>query len=780
MHFSSINRKELFIMPLPLIAAVFTGMFIAGGIAELGRQTSRAAVKGVAKGASWLLGLDKTQSKLPTVAPMIVVESPRSNSQLTKSEAIHYNRIARLRSEELSAQRNFERARLELDAALASTNEKLKKEELSIRREELVLSERGLNVKTQIAELEHEDRKKLLDLKEQELNLSRDWQKLQVEIAEAERDFRTEQNNLYWSVLRDLKKQDIEVKIAEIQSNWDSIAKNWPSTWSRLDTENILGELKRGGTGVIPLLVLAAKPNFPEDTSSLSLDKFHKQFKFRLKKRMSDFSVEYLDGFFNRKIEDADVLLLEKTIQVRPTIVLQCDVDEESLYFHVVAWGWPESESCSFPVEISLTRDYISGEENPSLTQDFQSVAEKIISAYEFISMSLIDWYYANYDLNYKPRLPIILSEYSEREKEVLSTYTEPLEKICKLNDAQLRYTDGLNFSQLGYYDQAIESFKEAQSIWPNFPGAETQIALQEQLKSNWINTQTFEVKSDTVASYAYSPDGKLLAIAKDYTVEVWMFDAGYFSCVEIINCDADSFIDDIAISQKGNMIAISRDNGRIELYSSRSGELRWKTEGYTSSITSLCFSPGGDQLASGSKDKTIKLWDVSSGDELLSLEGHSGVVRSIVFSPVDDLLFTCSDDKTVKIWNAKSGEEVHELVGHSNWVRHLTISADGRFLASASYDATIKLWEVESRKEVKTMTGHEGWVLSLSFIQGSSVLFSGGKDCDIKVWHTERGTLLKSLKGHGESVVFIATVRDGQRLITASSDNTVRVWTLN
>lgn len=762
-------------MPLPFGAAV-AGVFLAGAVADLGRKASRALVTTASK----LLGFDKKTSETRTVTPSIVVEAPRSDSQLTKSQSSYYNGMARLKSEELSLRRDHERARLELDAAIASVNEKLKKEELGIRRDELDLRKKDLDIKIQVAGLEREDRQKLLDLREQEISVSRNWQKLQVEMADVERDFRSEQSQSYWSVLRDLKKQDIEVKIAEIQSNWDSIARNWPSTWSRLDTEHILGELKRGDTEAIPLLVLAARPNFLENTSSLSLDKFHKQFKFRLKKRMGDFPVEYLDGFFNRKIEDADIRLLESVIQVRPTIVLHCDVDEERLYFHAVAWGWPESESCSFCEEISLTIDDESGGKIPLSGQDFQLVAEKIISAYEFISMSLIDWYYANYDLNYEPRLPTMLSDYSETEKELLSAYTEPLEKICKLNEAQLLYIDGLNFSKLGHYDQAIESFKNAQKIWPDFPGSETQISIQKQLKSNWNLTQTIDVLSNTVASYAYSLDGKSLAIAKDYIIEVWKFDAEHLSCVEIVNCDTDSFIDNVAISPNGKVIAVSRDDGRIEIYSSRSGELCLKIEGLKSSITSLCFSPGGDQLASGSKDKTIKLWNVSSGDELLSLEGHFGVVRSVVFSPTDELLVTCSDDKTVRIWNTKNGEEIHELVGHSNWVRYIAISADGRFIASGSYDATIKIWEVESGEEVQTMTGHEGWVLSLSFIQGSSVLLSGGKDCDIKVWHTERGTLLNSLKGHQESVNFIATSRDGQRLITASSDNNVKVWTLN
>ena len=51
---------------------------------------------------------------------------------------------------------------------------------------------------------------------------------------------------------------------------------------------------------------------------------------------------------------------------------------------------------------------------------------------------------------------------------------------------------------------------------------------------------------------------------------------------------------------------------------------------GHSSFINSVAFSPDGRLIASGSYDKTIKLWDVNTGEEIRTLKGHSGWVTSV------------------------------------------------------------------------------------------------------------------------------------------------------
>jgi len=66
--------------------------------------------------------------------------------------------------------------------------------------------------------------------------------------------------------------------------------------------------------------------------------------------------------------------------------------------------------------------------------------------------------------------------------------------------------------------------------------------------------------------------------------------------------------------------------------------------------VNSIAISPDGQILASGSDDSTIKLWNLRTG-VLSTLSGHSSNVNSVVFDATGKILVSGSEDKTIKIW---------------------------------------------------------------------------------------------------------------------------------
>lgn len=77
------------------------------------------------------------------------------------------------------------------------------------------------------------------------------------------------------------------------------------------------------------------------------------------------------------------------------------------------------------------------------------------------------------------------------------------------------------------------------------------------------------------------------------------------------IPTQGDSGLTRVAWSPDGQLLAIAKNNSAIELRSPE-GKLITTLSGHSSIVSSVSFSPDGQQLASGSEDRTATLWNLS------------------------------------------------------------------------------------------------------------------------------------------------------------------------
>ena len=275
------------------------------------------------------------------------------------------------------------------------------------------------------------------------------------------------------------------------------------------------------------------------------------------------------------------------------------------------------------------------------------------------------------------------------------------------------------------------------------------------------------------VAEIAFSPDGRLLAVASPNGV--YLYAAADLREVRFL--PTDSTVLSVAFSPDGRLLASGSLDNTIRLWDAASGALLRTLEGHTSTVHSVAFSPDGRALASASRDGTIRLWDAASGALLRTLEGHTWSVNSVAFSPDGQALASGSLDNTIRLWDAASGALLRTLEGHTYTVSSVAFSPDGRLLASGSEDNTIRLWDAASGALLRTLEGHTDWVRSVAFSPDGRLLASGSYDKTIRLWDAASGALLRTLEGHTRSVNSVAFSPDGRALASGSWDCTVRLW---
>ncbi|KAA1477636.1 WD40 repeat-like protein [Dentipellis sp. KUC8613] len=282
-----------------------------------------------------------------------------------------------------------------------------------------------------------------------------------------------------------------------------------------------------------------------------------------------------------------------------------------------------------------------------------------------------------------------------------------------------------------------------------------------------------------------------------------------------------------VAVSADGKRIAVSLNEGDVQIRLSKTGSVLASLEGHTKSVETMVFSPNGKRLITGSDDSTIRVWDLeSSAITSLILSGHSDYVRGVAISPDGTKIASACDDRTVRLWSAETGAALlSPFEGHTDWVRTVAFFPDGKKIISAGDDCTVRIWDADTgeslmerflahagwvksvavspdgtmavtsatdgiikRWDAETLTnlgesveGHEGGADSVNFSPDSRLIVSGGTDGVVRLWDAATGSKFCSpLLGHTNLITHTLFSRDGQTIYSSSQDGTIRLWDRN
>ena len=310
--------------------------------------------------------------------------------------------------------------------------------------------------------------------------------------------------------------------------------------------------------------------------------------------------------------------------------------------------------------------------------------------------------------------------------------------------------------------------------------------------------------------SLAYSPDGRLLALAGGGEMyyenpgaqvipgKVHVRDGSTGALLRTLGGHTN-IITSLAFSPDGAVLATGSRDQTVKLWDPRTGALVATLAGQPARLTSVAFDPSGARLAVGGRGG-LRVWDVGSQTLCPTFLANAKPVDALAYSPDGKSIATCGgswdyalNDAGVFAWDAETGALIWtksarpqpqdgplQSITPSNRPRRVAFSPDGRTLAVADASGAVSLLDPTSGKVVREFSGGTGKTLTaLAFSPDGRTVAVAGADTVIRLLELSTGRVLFTLRGHMAPILDVAFARDGTRLASAGTDKGA-VWDLN
>jgi WD40 repeat protein len=238
----------------------------------------------------------------------------------------------------------------------------------------------------------------------------------------------------------------------------------------------------------------------------------------------------------------------------------------------------------------------------------------------------------------------------------------------------------------------------------------------------------------------------------------------------------------DLAYSPDGKLLALAGYK-EVRLVDPATKQEFAKLSGHAGTVRAMAFSHNGKLLAAAGglpgRSGEVLIWDVAQRKLLHTIHGHADCIYGVAFSPDGKSVATASYDKFVKLFDIATEKEVRTYKDHIDAVYAVAFTPDGKRLVSGAADRTIKIWNVETGERLYTLSEPQDGINTIAIDSSGKFVAAGGLDKSIRIWSLgeKEGTLIHSQIAHEDAILRLTWSPDGTELLSSSADKTVKLY---
>lgn len=280
------------------------------------------------------------------------------------------------------------------------------------------------------------------------------------------------------------------------------------------------------------------------------------------------------------------------------------------------------------------------------------------------------------------------------------------------------------------------------------------------------------------VASAQFSPDGTFLALGF-LSGKIQLHNPTTGAVIESI--PHQDRIEALAFSPDGKLLAVASQIVRVWDIKRRVFlSAGWN---HPQPVTAVTFNRKGDRLITSCKDRHARVFAVDDGLAPARSEPlFAPVVHNVPRCPIlidDDRELVCvANDSELTRWDLATGKSASPPIRtKATLLRGVTGSADGKWFAAGGNNGP-DLFAVNPQHP-PMLQSHTNSVRSLSFSPNSEKLLSVSWDQTARLWTLPQGTPLGAPLKHMANVESCAWSQDNRHIATVQNDGLTRVWRL-